>query len=153
MIKDFLISKEEELIINYIKINQFNKKTRKRKILDPRNFLINILYYKYNWTEDNISDLVNRNRTNINHCKNDCYYLWNDPSFIKNTENVRNEFPLWVPIVPIKKLDEYKRKKIINVQLNKVEYEKLLVFKKNINSKSINVAFKKLAFEKIKHYE
>ena len=39
------------------------------------------------------------------------------------------------------------------VQLNKIEHEKLLVFKKSTNSKSINVAFKKLAFEKIKHYE
>jgi len=145
--KDLLIN-EEEKIVNYIKINQFNKKTRKRKVLDPRNFLINILYHKYGWTESDISSLVNRQRSNISHCKNDCYYLWNDPSFITNTQNVRNEFPLWIPIVPNKKIAEYKRKKVIMVQLNKTEHEKLLVFKKSTNSKSINVAFKKLAFEK-----
>tara|TARA_R110000803_G_scaffold196714_4_gene260054 strand:+ start:649 stop:1107 length:459 start_codon:yes stop_codon:yes gene_type:complete len=151
--KDLLINEEEKSIVNYIKINQFNKKTRKRKVLDPRNFLINILYHKYGWTESDIASLVNRHHTNINHCKNDCYYLWNDPSFITNTQSVRNEFPLWVPIVPDKKISEYKRKKVIMVQLNKIEHEKLLVFKKSTNSKSINVAFKKLAFEKIKHYE
>ncbi len=79
-------------------------KTRKRSYVDPRNYLICILYYKFNFTEEMITDVFRgtrfeMNRSTINHCKKAAIELAKikDESFSLNVLRVYEKFPFDLP--------------------------------------------------------
>jgi len=78
------------------KLTSLNKDTRKlRDLVDQRSYLITILYYKFNLTEEIIGSYCNRNHSSINHSKKRVCDLFavNDKSFMHNIKNLYDEFP------------------------------------------------------------
>tara|TARA_R110000868_G_scaffold248084_1_gene504462 strand:+ start:828 stop:1241 length:414 start_codon:yes stop_codon:yes gene_type:complete len=85
---------EEEKIIEYIKANTLDTAKRNTVLLDPRNYLIGILYYKHFWTEQMITDLLKKeDRSTICLAKDHPWHQRRDPNFLKNTIEVRSMFP------------------------------------------------------------
>lgn len=70
-----------------------NGKSRKREYIDPRNYLIALMFYKYRFTEEKIAHIVRRDRTSVNYAKKQPYYNRNREDFLRNTYDVRNKFP------------------------------------------------------------
>lgn len=140
---------EEEEIRQYIFENELYDKSRKRSNIDPRNYLISILYYKYDWTEEDLGDLVDRDRTSINHCKELAYHLRDDDDFLRHTKRVRELFPYTIPKPEDRKYTVLKRKTAISVSLTDAEYEKLRKLRKYYNSRTIGIAIKTLLFKVI----
>ena len=79
-------------------------KTRRRSYVDPRNYLICILYYKFNFTEEMITDVFRStrfemNRSTINHCKKAAIELAKikDETFLINISGAYKKFPFNLP--------------------------------------------------------
>lgn len=75
------------------------ERTRQRVWLDPRNYLIGILYYKFNVSEIALETLLNIDRSTVNHAKKipQAMISYYDPTFMKNTIEVRQLFPYEFP--------------------------------------------------------
>lgn len=117
-------------ILKYIIENQLDCKSRERIILDPRNYLINILHYKFKWSENKIGEFFNRHRTSIINCKDNAYYLKEDENFLNNTKQVKERFPNWVPPEPVVKIK--KPSNIVKIQFNLTKAE-IRSLKKSLN--------------------
>jgi len=88
-------------IIRYYK-NVFSKekRSRKRKYIDPRDYMIALLHYKFGYTEEIIASIFGPiDRSTINHAKRNPYYalIYNDATFLKNTKEVQEKFPYVFP--------------------------------------------------------
>ena len=91
-------------IIEELKLIMPKKRTRKRTWLDKRNYLISILHYKFNYTEEKIANMFSLtcdplNRSSINHAKKQPgYYSKNeDTNFLVNTQELVEKFPFNIP--------------------------------------------------------
>jgi hypothetical protein len=142
---DYLIIEAD--VLRRISLDKLNRNSKKRTVIDPRNFLINILYYRFGWTEQRIGDLLGKTASNINSCKDNAYHLREDPHFIVNTHKVRHEFPSWEAPEPKRKLSlESKRKKAITVHLTKHQVELLDIYRQKNGIRSYDVAIRKILF-------
>jgi hypothetical protein len=88
-------------IIRYYR-NTFNKikRTRKRTYVDPRDYMIALLHYKFGYTEEVLAMIFGpMHRTSVNHCKKNPYYSfkYNDSVFAENTIELREKFPYTFP--------------------------------------------------------
>lgn len=92
MEKDF----SSQDIIEYFKQTRGIIKTRLRPYIDARNYVIAVLYQKFNFTEDNIGIIFNLNRSSVNHCKHWAYKLiveLNDSKYKRNVADLIEHFP------------------------------------------------------------
>ena len=88
-------------------------RTRKRSYLDKRNYLISILYYKFQYTEEKISSMFKltcdpMDRSSVSHAKKQPgnFSKNNDLKFLVNTEELAKEFPFNVPEVPTEGIEK-----------------------------------------------
>ena len=77
-------------------------KTRKRTYVDQRNYLICILIYKFNYTEQRVADLFKGtkfqiDRSTVAHAKLKPLELIKDSIFLENVALVHEKFPFDVP--------------------------------------------------------
>lgn len=118
----------EDDILHYLKYSLTIQKTRKRKYVDPRNYLIAILFYKFNNTEEDIASHTTMERSTISHAKKHSYDMLQskDSQFLKHTEEVRSLFPCELP-KPVKHATGARYNKVIqlNIFLDKQLNERL----------------------------
>ena len=129
-----------------------SQKSRKRKYVDPRNFLINILLYKFYWTEEQVAVLFRMDRTSVNHSKDMAYNLQNDLNYMEHTTEVREKFSSYVPDFNQKnrdKQEDYARKRPVTMQLNKAEFEKLAHYMNSIRMGTMGGAARVFIFSNI----
>jgi hypothetical protein len=91
-------------ILNALKNIIPKQRTRKRTYIDKRNYLISILHYKFQYTEEKIANMFSLtsdplNRSSINHAKKQPgYYSKNeDTNFLVNTGELAEKFPFNIP--------------------------------------------------------
>lgn len=77
-------------------------KTRKRTYIDPRNYLICILIYKFNYTEQRVADAFDGtkfkiDRSTVAHAKHKPVELATDDIFLENIALVHEKFPFDLP--------------------------------------------------------
>ena len=77
-------------------------KTRKRTFVDPRNYLICILIYKFNYTEQRVADLFKGtkfqiDRSTVAHAKTKPLELTKDATFLENIALMHEKFPFDIP--------------------------------------------------------
>lgn len=76
------------------------KRTRKREFVDPRDYMLAVLHYKFGYTEEVLAMIFGpMHRSTINHAKKNPYFSlkFNDSVFIKHTEDLREKFPYTFP--------------------------------------------------------
>lgn len=86
---------KQDIIDELLKISS-KPKTREFHIIDKRNYLIAILYYKFNISEDLIFSYTNlTSRSTINYAKRKVYelYVINDKLFFKNVDELIKKYP------------------------------------------------------------
>jgi hypothetical protein len=93
----------EDDVLHYLRYVLTIQKTRVRNYVDPRNYLIAILFYKFNNTEEDIASHTTMQRSTISHAKKQAYDMIQskDAQFLKHTEEVRILYPCELP-KPIK---------------------------------------------------
>jgi|688.fasta_scaffold294356_5 hypothetical protein len=74
-------------------------KVKKRKLLDMRNYLMALLYFKYYDREENIGLLFGIDRCSVNHSKQQPYNLIfvKDAFFLENVADLIEKFPFKFP--------------------------------------------------------
>jgi hypothetical protein len=142
---DYLINESD--VVRRIRLDKLDRNSKRRAVIDPRNFLINILYYRFGWTEQRIGDLVGKIPSSINFCKDNAYHLREDEHFIVNTHKVRHEFLSWEAPEPKQASPpEFKRKKAVTVHLTKQQVELLDIYRQKNGIRSYDVAIRKILF-------
>ena len=85
-------------LLAYVKDNpDLRKKTRKRVVVDKRNYILAILHYHFKMTEVELASIFLKDRSSINHAKRMPYNLKSDKDFILHTEHLRKKFPYTFP--------------------------------------------------------
>lgn len=143
--KDYTDKDIIEWFIQNIKV----QKTRKREYLDQRNYVIAVLYQKFNYSENSIASLFNIDRSSVSHCKRHAYTLlveYSDDNFIRNTSKLIANFPYdfeptntggpiedYLRRVDIKNIDSHYYRKLIRLAsyngLTKEAYIKNILYK------------------------
>ena len=69
--------------------------------MDPRNYLLSILHYKFNLTEMALQEVFCIDRSTINYAKKHAHTMmkYRDPMFMRHTMDVREKFPFEPPAV------------------------------------------------------
>jgi hypothetical protein len=82
-------------VLAYWDNNIGTQSNRKRLYVDPRNYIIALLHYKFGYIEEELSDIFGVHRTSINHAKKAPYEHMNneDADFMDHTIEVREAFP------------------------------------------------------------
>lgn len=138
-------------VLRYFKKHIGYVKSRKPKYLDPRDYVIALLYYKFGWSEKNISELLKPiSRCSINHSKKNPYFhlLINNEKFLEHTKEIRKKFPYVFPHpknMPRKKYH-------MTLMFDKDDYNKLKVYAQ-LKDKHINHAAKDLIKKAIRLWE
>lgn len=86
---------KQDIIDDILKISS-KSKTRELHIIDKRNYLIALLYYKFNLPEELIFSYTNfTSRSSINHAKRKAYelYMIRDKLFFKNVDELIKKYP------------------------------------------------------------
>lgn len=151
-IEKVLLMKEQD-VLDYLIKHKLDRKCRKREIIDPRNFLINVLYHRFDWAEQDIADFFYMSdRSTIWHAKNQAYYNWENQEFLDNTKKVRLIFPHWIPPKPESDY-QFGRKIPITIQFTKQEYDRLNKARNKMNNRNFSVTAKKIILDNISNYE
>ena len=74
-------------------------KVKKRNLLDMRNYLMALLYFKYHDREENVASVFGIDRCSVNHSKQQPYNLIfvKDAFFLENVADLMNRFPFDFP--------------------------------------------------------
>ena len=131
----------EKDIIKHVALRKLNGKSRIRKIIDPRNYLINLLYYRFDWTQDRIASLFEIHRTTMLHAKDMAYNLEKDPGFLQNTKEERALFP-WEAVSKesLCGINQHKRLRTVIMHLTTQEFDMLNKYRKKIRVLSVGGA-------------
>jgi hypothetical protein len=129
------------------------KKTRKRQYLDKRNYLIGILYNKYNMTEEHMASLCNINRCTIHASKNQALELikQKNTGFLTNIEEYTERFPY--SFVDLIKTKRSTRNHSLVLTLSDDIYKKLKSYTLVKEYNTINIAARELLTKNIKLWE
>jgi len=87
-------------VIDYWNENYGFIKTRKTKYLDPRNYTIAVLYYKFGYLEEELAELFKIDHSTVNHSKKMAYnHIVDVPNtvFIKHVKELIQLFPYNFP--------------------------------------------------------
>ena len=142
---------EENKIIQYILVNNLSSKSRKRIYIDPRNYLVGVLYYKHGLTEEEIATIISRDRTTVNYSKDIPYHLRNNFSFLENTKKVREMFPCKFTKNGSRHL-YINRKRTISFNVTEDEYLLLKKLKRKLDIRIDGTAVKTVLFTELKKY-
>lgn len=118
-------------LLDYWNTNVGNKKTRKRKYLDLRNYIMGLLYYKFGYSEHDLAPIFEVDRSTINHAKKLPYVLSRDPDFKENTKELSILFP-YVFLNNVKD-PSYTRLHKVSVKFEKDDIDRLRKYAKNKN--------------------
>lgn len=152
-------SKED--VINELSIISNKPKKRNPHIIDKRNYLIAILYYKFGLSEELIFSYTNlTSRSTVNHSKRRAFDLYKigDKLFFKNIDELIKKYPCdfnQYNIVTGKYTkNESKLKPLtLSIELSKVSLKKLSNYMAAKNISDPNVAAKKLIKTVLKLWE
>ncbi len=103
----------EQDVIDYLSNTLIIRKTRERTYIDPRNYLLGLLAYKYNYTEEAIATLFKIERSSVNHAKRHPYSMISvrDSGFLTNVKEVMELFPYDFPEPKHKEFKSHYEKK------------------------------------------
>lgn len=116
-------------VLEYWHKTKPNYKTRVRKVIDPRNYIIALFYYKFNVTEIEMESIMELDRTTVNHAKKHPYNLIKvaEATFMRNTTEVREKFPYEFP--PVDRNDtmysQFNRQYSYTIHFDKKTYQKI----------------------------
>ena len=121
---------------------QNSTKKRLRPLLDKRNYLIAILYYKFGYTEEKIAAIFSMNRTTVSVSKLHTYSLldYGDSVFKENV----NEYLLNYPYAFPSFTNRYKKDIQITISVDTKIIKKLKAYRDIVNEKTIANAVKRL---------
>jgi hypothetical protein len=114
------MSYTKEDVLEYWDSVKPSKKTRKREFVDMRNYIIALLHYKFKITETKLEEIIEIDRTSINHNKKFAYNFLkiNEPKFLLNTTIVRSKFPYDFPKPEIYQAKQYPYSKLYSYKVN-----------------------------------
>lgn len=117
-----------ESLLEYFHDNIGIQKHRKPEYVDARNYIIALLYYKFNYTEFDLEEIFKVDRTTINYSKNQPYYhlQHKDPIFLENAAELILKFPYEFTDPESKKKTNRLTERVI-LNIDKRLYKKLQV--------------------------
>lgn len=127
---------------------QNSPKKRLRPMLDKRNYLIAILYYKFGYTEEKISTIYNIKRITVSVSKKLPYTLleYGDNVFKENAKDYLIKYPYDFPSFT----NKYKKDKYITLSFDIKTLEKIRAYRDIINEKSTAKTIKRLITNSLK---
>jgi hypothetical protein len=96
-----------EEVLNILK--QINVKSRKRVLVDQRSYLIAILAYKFNMTENAIAVAINVSRDKVHYNKKIALQFYNDKSYKQNIYVYSVMFPYELDVVEVSRMHRSER--------------------------------------------
>jgi hypothetical protein len=96
-----------EEVLNILK--QINVKSRKRVLVDQRSYLIAILAYKFNMTENAIAVAINVSRDKVHYNKKIALQFYNDKSYRQNIYVYSVMFPYELDVVEVSRMHRSER--------------------------------------------
>lgn len=126
-------------VLSYIVENpQFKSKSRKRKMIDRRNYLMGLLYHEFDKTHIQIGKLFERDRATVIHALKHITTIQFHDSFLKHTKKERLAFPYVFPE------DKKARNVRIETKLTKENWGKLKTFMSDNNITEIDDAISEI---------
>ena len=121
---------------------QNSTKKRLRPMLDKRNYLIGMLYYKFGYTEEQIATIFNMSRTTVSVSKLHTYSLldYGDSVFKENVNEYLINYPYAFPSFT----NRYKKDIQITISVETKIIKKLRAYRDIVNEKTIANAVKRL---------
>jgi hypothetical protein len=121
-------------VIEYWKNFRPAYKTRERDVLDPRNYIVALLYYKFRFTEHELQSIMGMHHSTVNHAKKHPYDLIRikEATFMRNTAEVRELFPFDFPTTNKEELSDerYVKKYGYTINFDKKLYQKIKAYSK-----------------------
>lgn len=144
----------DEDVISWFKMHYGIKKTRKIEYLDPRNYVIALLYQKFNYTEEDLASIFSIDRSTVSTCKFHAYTLLiecKDKNFIRNTKLLIEKFPYTFSDSNFSNKSKFVTKSINIKTLKPESYDKIskLSSNQNISKESFLVNLIENALKKI----
>ena len=121
---------------------QNSPKKRLRPLLDKRNYLIAILYYKFGYTEERISAIYNIKRISVSVSKKHPYTLleYGDNVFKENVKEYLIKYPYDFPSFS----NKFKKDKYITISFDIKTLKKIRAYRDIVNEKTTANAIKRL---------
>ena len=121
---------------------QNSTKKRLRPMLDKRNYLIAILYYKFGYTEEKISTIFSIKRISVSVSKKHPYSLleYGDNVFKENTKEYLIKYPYDFPSFS----NKFKKDKYITISFDIKTLKKIRAYRDIVNEKTTANAIKRL---------
>ena len=121
---------------------QNSTKKRLRPLLDKRNYLIAILYYKFGYTEERIATIYNIKRISVSVSKKHPYTLleYGDNVFKENAKEYLIKYPYDFPSFT----NKFKKDKYITISFDIKTLKKIRAYRDIVNEKNTANAIKRL---------
>ena len=125
-------------------VYEFQNSLKKRSIhlLDKRNYLIAILYYKFGYTEERIATIYNIKRISVSVSKKHPYTLleYGDNVFKENAKEYLIKYPYDFPSFT----NKFKKDKYITISFDIKTLKKIRAYRDIVNEKNTANAIKRL---------
>ena len=121
---------------------QNSTKKRLRPLLDKRNYLIAILYYKFGYTEERIATIFSIKRISVSVSKKHPYTLleYGDNVFKENAKEYLIKYPYDFPSFT----NKFKKDKYITISFDIKTLKKIRAYRDIVNEKTTANAIKRL---------
>ena len=131
-------------------LSKLDLKSRKRVLVDQRSYLYAVLAYKFNISEQIISEIVNVPRETINYNKKLAVQFHKDSSFINNVFVYISRFPYDLTDA---KTERVYRQKAVKLNLDHKQFKKLKTAGQILGHSSIRTTIKFFLEKSLKFWE
>lgn len=126
-------------------------KSRQRKLVDQRSYLIGLLYYRFKLTEENIASLTTINRNKVHYNKRLPVTYKTNFDYIKHTQTLIEKYPYDFPESKKRKIRKVNKNVCISVRFSAQQKEKLKKIQKILTHSDITITIRYLIRDSLKN--
>jgi hypothetical protein len=127
---------------------KLNNKSRKRELVDQRSYLIGLMYFKFNLTEEQIASKINITRAKVQYNKHLPAKYNGQPDYVYNIEPLTLKYPFEFPAYKVKK--KKRNGNFVKVKFSKYQRDGLVEARKKLGHTDVAITVRYLVNKALK---
>lgn len=121
---------------------KLNTPSRKRELVDKRSYLIALMYFKFNLTEEQIASKVNIKRAKVQYNKHLPAKYSGQPDYVYNIDSLALKYPFEFPAYKVKK--KKRNGDFVKIKFTKKQREELIEIRKKLQHTDVAITIRYL---------
>lgn len=140
--KTLIMNKDYKLEDIIDEFKKLNVPSRKRQLVDQRSYLIALMYFKFDLTEEQIASKINIKRAKVQYNKHLPAKYGNQPDYAYNIDELALKYPFEFPDYKVKK--KKRNGDFVKIKFSKTQRKELIEIRKKLQHTDVAITIRYL---------